>query len=121
MIFTSYFGNIKNIPSSIIPVSIAQNSPRWYKGVEEKRLAPTTAIRQNYRKTNSQVEYTLAFNVMLEFLDMDSILESLTSYGKDICLLCYEKPGEFCHRRLVAEYLKRAKGLLIPEYTKMVT
>lgn len=27
------------------------------------------------------------------------------SGGKDIALICYEKPTDFCHRHLVAEWL----------------
>lgn len=30
-------------------------------------------------------------------------------------LLCWESPGEFCHRRLVAEWLERALGIVVPE------
>ena len=33
----------------------------------------------------------------------------------DIILLCYEEPGEFCHRRLVADYLELMTGIYIPE------
>ena len=27
--------------------------------------------------------------------------------GKDIALICYEKPSDFCHRHLVAEWLNK--------------
>jgi len=30
------------------------------------------------------------------------------SDGMDIALVCYEKPGDFCHRHLVAEWLRAA-------------
>jgi len=26
---------------------------------------------------------------------------------KDVCLICYEKPSDFCHRHLVAEWLNK--------------
>ena len=39
-IYTSYFGNLKHIPSKILPVSIARFPPRWYKGHQLKSLAP---------------------------------------------------------------------------------
>ena len=31
-----------------------------------------------------------------------------TFYSFDICLICYEKPSDFCHRHLVAEWLNKA-------------
>ena len=30
-------------------------------------------------------------------------------------LLCWEKPGDFCHRRLVADWLEKAIGIKISE------
>lgn len=36
-------------------------------------------------------------------------------YGPDVVLLCYEKPGQFCHRRLVAEWFEQELGLVVPE------
>jgi hypothetical protein len=27
------------------------------------------------------------------------------NYSPEICLLCYEKPSDFCHRHLVADWL----------------
>jgi hypothetical protein len=35
-----------------------------------------------------------------------SIKEVLRDLGDDAVLLCYEKPGQFCHRHLVAQWLK---------------
>ena len=34
----------------------------------------------------------------------------------DIVLLCYEKPDEFCHRHLVAEWFNR-NGIYVVEKT----
>jgi hypothetical protein len=31
-------------------------------------------------------------------------------------LLCWEAPGKFCHRRLVAAWLEDALGIDVPEY-----
>ena len=31
--------------------------------------------------------------------------------GKDIILLCYEKPGHFCHRRILADWLEKHPSL----------
>lgn len=35
---------------------------------------------------------------------------------KDAALLCYEKPGDFCHRHLLADWLTRESGLVVEEF-----
>ena len=35
--------------------------------------------------------------------------------GTEIALICYEKPENFCHRHLVAEWLQEA-GYQVQEY-----
>lgn len=45
--------------------------------------------------------------------DLLNILES--RFGNNIILLCHEDPTEFCHRRLVADYIELETGLYIPE------
>ena len=37
------------------------------------------------------------------------------SQDEDIVLICYEKPGDFCHRHLVANWL-RHQGYPVEEY-----
>ena len=36
--------------------------------------------------------------------------------GPNAILLCWEPPGKFCHRRLVAEWLEEHLGVEILEY-----
>jgi hypothetical protein len=31
-------------------------------------------------------------------------------------MLCWEKPGEGCHRRICAEWLETALGIVVPEF-----
>lgn len=38
------------------------------------------------------------------------------SAGLDVALLCYEKPGDFCHRHILAEWLKEKEGIDVVEY-----
>jgi uncharacterized protein YeaO (DUF488 family) len=48
----------------------------------------------------------------------EELIEMLNnSEKKDLVLLCYEKPGEICHRRLVAEWLENGNFTYVPEYT----
>lgn len=40
------------------------------------------------------------------YLDEKGIgLSSESANDKHICLICYEKPADFCHRHLVAKWL----------------
>ena len=36
--------------------------------------------------------------------------------GKDVALCCYEKPGDFCHRHLVAKWMNEKLGVQIEEF-----
>jgi len=51
----------------------------------------------------------------------ERVLKNLNPYtvwrelGEDAILLCYEEPGEFCHRRLVAAWIEKHLGFQVPE------
>jgi hypothetical protein len=107
--WTSYFGNLDNIPPDLRPVAISVGLPRFgrYKGDREPRLAPTRAMLQM-----SRADYDRAFVAILDRLNPRELYESL---GANAVLLCFEKPNIWCHRRLVAERLEQALGIFVPE------
>jgi hypothetical protein len=103
---TSNFARAGSHPNA---VAISQGIPKWYAGRAYKALAPTWAmigIKDNGKYTE---EY---FGKVLSKLSPQRVYEEL---GEDAILLCYEKPGVFCHRRLVAEWLEKNLGIKIPE------
>jgi hypothetical protein len=106
--FTSYFANVKKLPADLVPVSIARGSPRGFTGKKELRLAPTWPMLKMQKS-----EYDARFAELLAKLDAAEIYQTL---GENAVLLCWEKPGDACHRRLVAEWLEAALGIEIPEY-----
>ena len=55
--------------------------------------------------------YLEKFAAILSRLDPEIVAEDV----KGKILLCWEKPGDFCHRRLVAEWLKEELDYDIPE------
>lgn len=62
----------------------------------------------------SNAEYTIEYRRdVLNKLDPVKVAQEL---GSDAVLLCWEAPGEFCHRRLVAAWLEEALGIEVPEY-----
>jgi uncharacterized protein (DUF488 family) len=46
-------------------------------------------------------------------LDPAKVLDDL---GGGAILMCWEKPGEDCHRRLVAEWLEKHLSIKVPEF-----
>lgn len=111
MFFTSYFGNIRNIPDCLVPISISGKAPEWYKGLEFKKFAPSWDIFSDWKYNHHDNNiYTMRFGKeRLAILNPDeTIFEILQlTKGKDACFLCYERPGEFCHRHLVADWLTK--------------
>lgn len=104
---TSYFANVKNLPADAVPVCIARFN-RFFKGRRYLDLAPTADMLNM-----SQEDYDKAFHAILAKLDPHKVAADL---GPNAVLLCYERPGEICHRRLVAEWLEAALGIEIPEF-----
>lgn len=64
-IYTSYFANLKNIPDSIVPISICRRSPKGYDGIEYKLLAPSSALLSEWRKHHDEAEYKFKFSKQL--------------------------------------------------------
>ena len=68
-------------------------------------LAPTPALFNAYkRRDGSWVDYSAAFLRLMEERQIEKELDP--SLFKDGCLLCSENQPHYCHRRLVAEYLR---------------
>lgn len=116
MITTSYFAREKNIPN---PVSISQVKPRWDTQAKEyKKLAPPWDLVDRYKKgLVTPAEYTEEFHrTVLSKLDPKAVLEEIIRlFGDDATLLCYEKAGDFCHRRIVADWITAGTGVAVPE------
>lgn len=112
---TSYFAQLKRIAN---PLSICGKAPNWYSGPQYKVLAPKYDFLMAYKEREiDSDEYTACFNTrVLKPLDAKDVYKHLTkTYGKDLVMLCYERPGEFCHRRIVAEWFETELGIKVPE------
>lgn len=98
-------------------VGIAGWPPPWFHGPSYKVLSPPRWLLEEYKANHDQAAYTEHFNkIVLKPLDPEKVLHDLLRIRKTPILLCYEPPGEFCHRRLVASWLEQALGLTIPEF-----
>ena len=56
------------------------------------------------------------YDIRLKNLDVNFLLATLyNKFGNNIILLCHEPIDEFCHRRLIADYIELKTGMYIPE------
>ncbi len=103
MLYTTYFAAVKKLPEGIEPVSIARFTPKTIKGMRScsKFFPPEDLIKAYKAKEISDEEYTKAYKErVLAGLDAKAAAKALD--GK--ALVCFEKPGDFCHRHIVAEW-----------------
>ena len=116
MIYTSYFAKLKSLPDNIVPISICAKAPDWYKGLQYKKLAPKYDFFMKWKENHDNDYYIEHFQK--EVLDyIKSKMNAPVWVNKDwhIALICYEKPSDFCHRHLVADWLNK-NGIECKEY-----
>ena len=113
-IYTTYFAKLKSLPKDIIPISICGKAPTGYKGLEYKKLAPKYDFFMKWKETHDNDYYIKCYNEQVlskldpkqVFVDLIELTPSDITFPK-IALVCYEKSGDFCHRHLVAEWLRQ--------------
>ena len=118
MIYTTYFANLRKLPKSITPIAICAGLPKGYTGLSYKKLAPKYSFFSEWKETHDNDFYIKQFNfLVLKPLSPESVVEDLKrlSPTKDFALVCYEKPTDFCHRHIVADWLKQ-NGYACEEY-----
>ena len=109
---TSYFANRK-AAADPKAVSIARWTPRWWAGRRYIVLAPPVALLRLAKAGLPWDEFATEYRrYVLDKLDPAKVLADL---GPDAILLCWEKPGDNCHRRLVAEWLEKHLEIEVPE------
>ena len=106
--------NFRNYGTGRGAVSISLRPPPWYRGGEYKKLAPSWDLLKAYMTSKiNRCEYTERY--LKEVLYGLNAREVVDELGIDSVLLCYEKPGEFCHRRIVANWIELALGIKVEE------
>ena len=129
-------GNYDNVLSGNRVSITGDGGNAWgYFGPSYKKLAPRLITYTNYAKNLEELkqikdelirlqyqreiedEYIESFyETRLKDLDVISLLNILyEKFGDNIILLCHENINEFCHRRLVADYIEIKTGIYIPE------
>lgn len=110
-------------------ISISRSMPRGSHYLKYPALNPGP-----WFKSVSEAEYRKLYGEILAGLDPQTVWDELHLKVKkrvlagcpkgtriedveapEVILLCWEKPEEFCHRRLVAAWLESHLGVIIPE------
>ena len=81
-----------------------------------KELKHNLLEYKKYRREIEDEYIKSYYEIRLKELDINLLLETLKEkFGENIILLCHEPIKEFCHRRLVADYIELQTGVYIPE------
>jgi hypothetical protein len=107
MIFTSNFKTAGHLPQG---VAISRGIPRGWQGRVYRPLAPSWALVKVFDRTQFIKLYKAQ---VLDRLNAGQVLRDLG--GDDFVMLCWEAPGQFCHRLVVAAWLQKELGLKVEE------
>ncbi len=134
--YISYFGQLKNIPSDLLPVSTVKWEQEWFRGtmphldeliVPDEIISKLEANGVMCRKNcplSVPCPFMSEYRKYLDTLDFDRFitrLELLTLQKptiKGIVLMVYEKTDVLCAERPVLQDWFTAHGLELKEWTK---
>ncbi len=119
MFYTGYYSKFKQYDSAgLKTISISRTWPNGivpYGKIPE--LYPDKDTLWSYKNGEiDEMEYTRRYLDQLDKLGIRDILLKIHHYGDDVILLCWEAPGKFCHRHILADYINRNSKLNIKEY-----
>ena len=115
-IYTSYYGNLKNLPNDIKKISISTTIPKKIVCDSYAPAAPPPEILKKYKQNEiNEQEYEQEYMQYLNTLDAQKVIHHLRKLArnKDIVLLCYEKSEDFCHRHIFIKWLKEVCNMQI--------
>ena len=106
----------------VVTVGISRWPASWHSGFNLKYVAPSEDLLRRYKSGVTDKEgYIREFKQMLETRDRErfvynlkKIVEMYDGY-ESVALVCFERPGQFCHRHLVAEWLEEG-GYMVEEF-----
>lgn len=109
MIYTGYYAQTKKYTDAgLTTIAISGSIPSFYKGIYAKEFAPRYGVFQQWKQgLIDDMQYTELYKSYLNTLDTDKIRRYFnTMKDLDVVLLCYERPGQFCHRHILADWLE---------------
>jgi len=95
-------------------VSISRIMPTWYKGKYYEPLAPPIELVQSLMSgAINEIFFSKVYKERI--LNTMSPNDIIADLGMNAILLGNAKPGKFCHRLLVAEWLEATLGFEVCE------
>lgn len=97
-------------------ICVAIGKPRFIAGIPQMlNVCPT---RYMVSGPCSHDEYLKLYDRILASQDANQVVKQIEmlSGGKDVALCCYEKPGDFCHRHILAKWITENTGIEITEF-----
>lgn len=120
-IYTSNFASAHRFDSSkYCLVSISRFAPKGWEGFQMSAFAPSARLLRGFTSgALNEAGYTACYLDYLDSINVRSFFQVIAKWaeGRDIVLLCYEKAGAFCHRRLLASWVLRHYGYNIKEFS----
>ncbi|MGL5315299.1 MAG: DUF488 family protein, N3 subclade [Peptostreptococcaceae bacterium] len=115
-LYTTSFWNMKRIPPNTVKIAIVRSLSDKMKATVDLKdvqimqgLSPSFKTLGEYKKTNDWGMYTKNFANDMRTQLFGEALSRVMQYldsGHNVCLLCYEKNGEKCHRSIIAREIK---------------
>jgi hypothetical protein len=101
------------------PVGISRGTPRFRTGYRYRMVRELAPNSEAWAQKGDEAAFRAAYLRQLEGLGLEAILDRLAGIGREVgglplVLLCYEPPGEFCHRHVLSGWLRR-RGIEIRE------
>ena len=121
MIYTGYYAKIKKYKEfGIEPIAISGKVPDFYNGLTYPDFAPRYSAFQMWKDEEiTNEKYIELYRTHLDTVIKGIIRTDFEPYskeGKDCVLLCYEKSGDFCHRHILADWLRENFGFEVREF-----
>lgn len=112
-LYTSNYARSGEHPLSY---AISAKPPEWYRGKRFSQLAPTWEMINDYKSGKiTKQQYADQYIELLRVRNIASE-DVVDAFPDGTRFLCYEKRGEFCHRRVLAEWIERETGVIVPEF-----
>ena len=126
-LYTSYFARVKKLQEAGYNnlVCVAGYAPKFFYDIPDARFIPELApkrcwwriwhdkFKDNPNSPESIEWYTNIYrDTVLSNLNPTNVVGEL---GDNAVMLCYEKPGDFCHRHLIADWISKNTGITVEE------
>lgn len=117
MIYTSYYAKARYIKDAVL-VQVSNSAPMPTDYTIRPAIPAWSLVAAHKTKRITNEQYTERYIADTNFVAVKAKLDAIQAANlyKDIILLCYEKPGNFCHRHILAEKLNEDYGLNIKEW-----